>query len=97
MSLRRYAKTPILGLGEKYGTSYSVVVLRENIKNGNIRIDREIVLQGSERLDTLAGKYLGSGDLWWVIGAASNVGYGLQLPPGTVIKIPLMSDVGKYL
>jgi hypothetical protein len=95
MTLRRYARTPTYGLGFRYGTSFSAPVIRENIKNGNIRFD-EIVLQESERLDILAGKYYGDGTLGWVIAAASNIGWMPQCPPGTLIRIPNIDDVSKY-
>ena len=41
-----------------------------------------------DRLDHLAGKFYGSGTLWWIIAAASGVGWGLQVPPGTLLAIP---------
>jgi hypothetical protein len=26
--------------------------------------------------------------LWWVIAAASGIGWGMQVPPGVILKIP---------
>ena len=46
------------------------------------------VLEEGERLDTLSGLYYEDSSLWWVIAAASGIGWGLQVPPGTVIRIP---------
>ena len=46
------------------------------------------VLEAGERLDYLAGLNYGDASLWWVIAAASGIGYGLQVPPGTILKIP---------
>lgn len=96
MTFRRYARTTVLGSGEQYGTSYLVPIIRTNVKSGNIQFT-EIVLQGSERLDVLAGKYYGDASLWWLIAAASNVGWGLQVPTGTIIKIPKLADVSKFI
>jgi nucleoid-associated protein YgaU len=46
------------------------------------------VLESGERLDTLAGQHYKDSSYWWVIAAASGIGWGLQVPPGTVIRIP---------
>jgi hypothetical protein len=48
----------------------------------------KIVLTATQRLDVLAGKYYGDSQLWWVIAASSGIGWGLQVPAGTVIRIP---------
>jgi hypothetical protein len=40
------------------------------------------------RLDVMAGREYGDASLWWVIAAASNIGWGLQVPAGTRILIP---------
>lgn len=93
--LRRYARTPLVTT-TTYGTSYAIPVIRENIKNGTIRF-RKQVLQEGERLDVLAGKAYGDGRLWWIIAAASEVGWGLQVPPGTIITIPELADVARYV
>ena len=30
---------------------------------------------------------------WWVLAAASDIGWGLQVPPGTIINIPNINQV----
>jgi len=95
MIFSRYARTRILGLGRRYATSFAIPAIRQNIANGNIRTE-EFVLSERERMDTLAGKAYGDGRFGWVIAAASNVGWQLQCPPGTVIIIPNLDDVAKY-
>jgi len=94
-NIKRYSRAPILIFGQKYGTSMAIPAIRENIQNGNIRFS-ELVTQESERLDILAGEFYGDGKLWWVISAASDVGWGLQVPPGTLLRIPTIDDVAKY-
>lgn len=96
MALSRYARTKIIGLGQRYATSFAIPALRANIANGNIRVD-EIVLAERERMDTLAGKVYGDGRLSWVIAAASNIGWQLQAPPGTRILIPNLEDVARFV
>ncbi len=46
------------------------------------------ILEEGERLDYLAGIYYGDSSFWWILAAASGIGYALQVPPGTVIRIP---------
>jgi len=49
-------------------------------------------------LDHIAGKELGDSQLWWVIAAASRIGWWLQVPPGTVLRIPTkMTQVMAYV
>lgn len=96
MTIRRYTRTPTFGLGFRFGTSFAIPTIRENIANGNIRFE-EITLQEYERLDILAGKFYSDSKLGWVIAAASNIGWMPQVPPGTVIRIPNIDDVAKFV
>lgn len=52
-------------------------------------------LKRGERLDTVALDAYGSASYWWVIAAASGIGWGLQLPPGTILRIPI--NIGEIL
>lgn len=92
MTISRYDNTPILGLGNQYGTSNYHVLIRNAIKNGDITYET-ISLKGFERLDILAGKLYGDGRYWWILAAASDIGWGLQIPPGTEINIPNLTQV----
>jgi hypothetical protein len=94
--MRRYARTIPVDFGSRYGTSYAIPIIRENIKNGNIRY-QNYVLQGGERLDNIAGQVYLDATLAWVIAAASSIGYILQVPPGTQLKIPNLEDVSRYI
>lgn len=94
--MRRYSKTPALGYGFSYGTSYLVPIIRNAIANGNIRYE-ETTLDEGERLDIIAGKIYGDSLLFWVIAAASDIGWGLQVPPGTRIRIPNLDDIKKII
>ena len=46
-----------------------------------------------ERLDKLAKIFYEDASLWWIIAAASGIGWAMQCPAGTVIKIPKNLDV----
>lgn len=87
-SISRYAKTTILG-GEnvQYGTGNAHTQIRSAIKNGSMPFDR-VYLTERQRLDHLSALYYGDSQYWWVIAAASNIGWGLQVPPNTEINVP---------
>jgi hypothetical protein len=83
-------------MGEQYGTSEAINVIRSGIKNGTIKT-RELILTESQRCDTIAGIVFGNGRFWWIICAASSIGWSLQCPPGTILKIPDINDVMSLL
>ena len=58
------------------------------MQNGVINCNVKTLEEG-ERLDTISGSVYNDSSLWWVIAAASGIGWGLQVPPGTIIKIPI--------
>lgn len=87
MGIRRYARAPVIRGGLQLGTSDAIRVIRDAVKNGRLRTTVR-TLQGAERLDVLAGKIYGDARNWWIIAAASDIGYGLQVPSGTRIAIP---------
>lgn len=96
MTIRRYARTPVRGFSSFYGTSYAIPSIRDNVNAGNIRVQTFISTQ-EDRLDVVAGRFYGDGRLWWVIAAASNIGWSPQVPPGTIIKVPILEDVSQYV
>jgi len=61
--------------------------IRAAMKDGSLSL-RPIVIKEGERLDVIAGRTYGDGRLWWVIAAASDIGWPLQVPPGTRLNIP---------
>lgn len=83
----RYANTPKIAAGRQYGTATAHNSVRRAVQQGRISV-REHVLKEGERLDTLAGRTYGDARLWWLIAAASGIGWGLQVPPGTQLFIP---------
>ena len=88
----RYRRVPLIAGGKKIGTSRVCYAVRRAIELNRIDYE-EYTLKEGERLDVLAGQYLGNGNLWWVIAAASGIGWALQAPPGTLLRIP--TDVGQ--
>ena len=93
MSLRRYSRAPIIAGGTQYGTPRGAILLNQAVSNGSIPATL-MVIKERERLDIIAGKVYNDASLWWIIAAASGIGWMLQVPPGTRLMIPNnLSDV----
>lgn len=86
--MRRYGRSAVFAAGRALGTSFAVPIIRDEVKRGNIQVDEYITKEG-ERLDHIAARKLGSSKYWWVIAATSNVGWSMQVPPGTRLLIPV--------
>lgn len=86
--VKRYARAPILGGGSQYGSSFAINAIKKAVDAGQLSV-RVQVMQGEERLDVIAGRlYEGQSQNWWIIAAASGIGWALQVPPGTRLVIP---------
>jgi len=93
---QRYANTQKIAAGTQYGTAVAHNSVRRAVQQGRINT-REHVLKEGERLDIIAGRTYGNSRLWWIIAAASGIGWGLQVPPGTLILIPVdLKQVSSY-
>lgn len=86
MTIKRYNTAAIIG-GSSYGVADYVRAIYLAIQQNNIEYD-VYVMKSSDRLDNLAAIHYGAGDLWWIIAAASGIGWALQVPPTTLIRIP---------
>lgn len=92
MATSRYSRSDVVGAVAYRSTPQYIQSIRDAVDLGTLQY-REIVTSGAQRLDTIAGKEYGDGRYWWVIAAASSIGWGLQIPPGTVVKVPNLSQV----
>lgn len=83
----RYSRTGKINGGTQYGTATSHQDVRRGVIQGRISF-REHTTKEGERLDSLAGRFYGNARLWWIIAAASGIGWGMQVPPGTLLLVP---------
>lgn len=87
MSISRYSYVDFFNDGNAISNSDCVEAINKGIDSGTIDFDL-ITLAGAQRLDIIAGQYYGDSSFWWIIAAASGIGWSLQLPPGTLLRIP---------
>jgi len=73
--------------GEKISTSVISSKIYFAVKNNQVR-HNVISLADKQRLDHIAAKNYGDPTLWWVIASASGIGWALQCPPGTTLRVP---------
>ena len=85
--IRRYANDSKIRTGTMIGTPKASRILSKAVRDGTLGVSTRILKEG-ERLDTIAGELYGDARLWWIIAACSGVGWALQAPGGTVLKIP---------
>lgn len=88
MALSRYANDLRIKGGKLLQSNESIVRIRNAVRRGSVLV-QERTLQEGERIDIIAGQLYGDGRLWWIIAAASGIGWMLQVPPGTLLRIPL--------
>ena len=96
MPINRYRNASLVNAGVARGASNATSAIYAGIENGLIS-SKSRTFQEGERLDIIAGEEYNDSTLWWVIAAASGIGWGLQVPPGTNIVIPSIDDVTKVI
>jgi len=94
--MRRYSDSTVYQFGQARGASGSPIKI-QNAIDSQILSYQERNTQEGERLDTIAGIEYGDSTLWWIIAAASRIGWALQVPPGTRILIPDLGQVKRII
>ena len=61
------------------------------VQNNEITFKTQITTSG-DRLDHIAFKEYKDAQYWWIIAAASGIGWWLQVPEGIVLNIPTNLD-----
>ena len=97
MAFSRYTRDDIAVTGRGLTVSQGVIALRSAIKDGTIQLTNRFETTQADRLDNLAAQFYGDGRYWWVVAAASDIGWGLQVPPGTIISIVDLRAVEQLL
>ena len=79
MSISRYTLNDKIREGKGLATSGAMSIIFNACENGTIKYET-YVLEESQRLDQLSGLAYQTSTYWWVISAASGIGWGLQVP-----------------
>jgi nucleoid-associated protein YgaU len=87
MARSRYTYTTRINDSRGIGSWNGSTAIFNAALNGELETTTLVLTQG-QRLDHLAGQFYGDGRYWWVIAAASGIGWAPQCPAGTVIKVP---------
>ena len=97
MAFSRYSRDDT-GISEQgLSIAQAAISLRRAIRTGLIVPNRMLTMTQADRLDTLSGEIYGDARYWWVLAVASNIGWGLQVPPGTVIFVIDLSTVERLV
>ena len=90
MSQSRYVYNRIINNSFLSTRNASAAILQA-VANGQISVNAQVLKEGT-RLDQIAANVYGDSGYWWVIAAASGIGWGLQVPGGTIIRVPANID-----
>ena len=93
--MRRYIRDGRIA-GGKLSSAQAVPKIRRARDLGLIKT-KDYYIQESQRLDHLANKFFKDSQLWWVLAALSDIGWGLQVPAGTIIKVPNNLEIIKQI
>jgi nucleoid-associated protein YgaU len=97
MAFSRYKRDSSQRDGKGLSVAKATVAIRRSLNAGTLPITRTITTVQGERLDTIAGQVYGDGRYWWALAAASNIGWSLQVPPGTIINIVDLKAIEKLV
>ena len=87
MGLSRYSLSDKVNRNTGLETNVNMNRIHRAVEEGRISIT-VVVLEEGQRLDQIAGVFYGDSSYWWAIAAASGIGWALQVPPGTVLRVP---------
>lgn len=97
MAFSRYTKDGRMRAGTMLSAAQATITIRNAIKTGAVVPVRVMRTSGFNRLDNLAGEMYEDARYWWVLAAASDIGWGLQVPPGTIINVLDINDVKRLV
>ena len=78
-------------------TPSAALTVRSAVRSGQVDVKTYTMKEG-DRLDIIAHREYGDARLWWIIAAASDIGWWMQLPAGTFLRIPTdLTKIGQII
>ena len=87
MGISRYTFSRQIKKGKLLNSNSNMSRINALVNSGDINCNTYVLEEG-QRLDHISAVSYGDASYWWVIAAASGIGWCLQVPPGTFLKIP---------
>lgn len=88
MAFSRYQRDNLSSDGRGFTAPGGLAAVRAAIKRGDVPVINTFTTTEADfRLDSIAGRLYGDSRYWWLVAAASNIGWGMQVPAGTIINI----------
>ena len=94
MAVSRYRIDNFSGAG--LGSNKAIRNIRDALRNNSLSYNTRVLREG-QRLDIISFESYGDPRYWWVIAAASGIGWWLQVPPGTRLRIPNLEQILELL
>lgn len=91
MAFSRYTRTRVLknSAGKTFQPSSKAgPAIKRAVDQGRLQTQTYTLSEG-QRLDVVSANFYGDASYWWVIAAASGIGWQCQVPAGTVLRIPV--------
>lgn len=94
VSLRsRYARLPVYQAKDKHGTTRATIPIRRRL-DGDTVTRLTYTMKAPETIEYLAWQFYKSSQEWWRIADAMPLGFPLDLPPGTRVSVPDVTQAG---
>ncbi|HEY3141545.1 MAG TPA: LysM domain-containing protein [Acidimicrobiales bacterium] len=90
----RYRQLVTYEAPDSDGRVHTTVPIRHELTVGTGQPRIHVVMAG-DTLESLAHRYLGSADRWWVIADANPRVFPLELAPGAPVVIPTLENLGR--
>ena len=94
----------MIGRRSRYGSAALFTAPQEAFLGARDRVDttprpddRFHTVVAGDRVDSLAARYLGQAELWWVLCDYNDIFFPLELELGAVLRIPSVEHVNMRL
>lgn len=91
----RYRRLPVYDAPAPDGSVQPTVAMRLVAPPPGGSLQRRHVLQGTETLEYLAGRYYGDSSAWWRIADANPRVFPLDLKTGSILVVPSPGAIGR--